>query len=242
MLTAAVSWRAATNRAPRPTIVFVTVKLPLPMSPKASVTPRSTRAVPTASATFIGSHVAPGRSRSETTTVLGRRSSRSPHRQVTSTRMKTGGNWTVAPPGGVTHTRSASLPERPDFDALTRTEAFCSTPAPTEKVPDAGATLSPVPDTTETLHVADTPDPRRFCMPTVAGFDPPGGTVTAPLGLVNEMPGASPERNDGGAPPVPHAVSADVESPKVTVAPPVMSDSCSQGTDTGEPSTVRLVT
>src|SRR3989442_7855431 len=76
MLTAAHSWRAATNRAPRPTIAFVTVKLPLPMSPKASVTPRSTSAVPTASATFIAPRVVLGRSRSETITALGRRSRR----------------------------------------------------------------------------------------------------------------------------------------------------------------------
>src|SRR5262245_32030066 len=64
MLTAALSWRAATNLAPRSTIVFVTAKLPLPMSPKASVTPRSTSAVPTASATFIGSRSVLGGSRS----------------------------------------------------------------------------------------------------------------------------------------------------------------------------------
>ncbi len=57
MLTAAVSWRAATNRAPRSTIAFVTMKLPLPRRPKASVTPRSTRAAPTDSATFIGSRL-----------------------------------------------------------------------------------------------------------------------------------------------------------------------------------------
>src|SRR6185295_727475 len=74
MLTAAVSCRAATNRPPRSTIAFVTMKLPLPRRPKASVTPRSTRAAPTDSATFIGPRVVLGRSRSETITALGRRS------------------------------------------------------------------------------------------------------------------------------------------------------------------------
>jgi hypothetical protein len=78
--------------------------------------------------------------------------------QVMSTRMKTGANWMGAPPGTVAHTRSTILPERADADALTRTEAFCSTPGSTEKVPDAGVTLTPPPDATSTVHDTDRPE------------------------------------------------------------------------------------
>src|ERR671918_286736 len=52
MLTAALSWRAATKLTPRLASALVTAKLPLPISPKALVTPNSARADPTASATF----------------------------------------------------------------------------------------------------------------------------------------------------------------------------------------------
>src|SRR5215475_1834856 len=47
------SWRAAKKRAPASRMALVTVRLPLPIRPKTTSTPRSGSARPTASATRI---------------------------------------------------------------------------------------------------------------------------------------------------------------------------------------------